>query len=396
MRTILIAFTVLAGLVLGASHPAQADEREEAKKIFRVGARAFSSGQYLMAANAFEQAYAKAKIPTVAFSMAQAYRLQYTIDKEPRWLKRSVELYRIYLSQQKSGGRRADAAANLADLDPILSAIEAKSRIEAVEIKKQTMMVVSSQVEGAKASIGGGELQSMPLGKELKPGRYEVIVESEGYVTFREEREVFEGQFRAIEVSLKAKPAAVSIRAEASASVSIDGRPYGVTPLTRPIDVPAGTHFITISKKGRIGFSREFEVERGGSLAIRAPLAMSGQRKGALWTMGASGVILLAAGGYGVAAILADNDASDLLDNAKSSGGLTPAQQGEYGSARNRRDDRRLVAFSLLGVGAAVATTGALLYFMESPQVEQPTPGRLSVTPILGSDTQGMAVGGSF
>ncbi|MBL4633675.1 MAG: PEGA domain-containing protein [Kofleriaceae bacterium] len=395
LPTVLTGFALSVVLLLGASQPAHADQREEAKTIFRVGAKAFSSGQYLMAATAFEQAYKKAQIPTVAFSMAQAYRLQYAIDGDPRWLKRSVELYRIYLSQQKSGGRRTDAAANLAELAPVLSALEAKSRIEAVEIKKQTMMMVSSQVEGAMVSIGGGELQSMPLGKELKPGRYEVIVEAEGYFTFKEDREVFAGQFRAVEVSLKAKPGSISVRAESSASVSVDGRLYGVTPLARPIEVPAGTHLITVSKKGRIGYSREFSVERGGNLDLSAPLKMSGQRKGALWTMGASGAILLAAGGYGVAAFLADNDASDFLSAAKASGGLTPSQQSEYNSARTRRDDRRTTSFALLGVGAVVATTGALLYFMESPQVEQ-APGRIMITPMVGSDTQGMAVSGHF
>lgn len=374
----------------------QDQDKEEAKKFFRVGESAFNSGQYLMAATSFEQAFDKLPLPSIAFSMAQAYRLQYVIDKDPRWLKRAVELYREYLSKQASGGRRTDAASNLAELDPILTRIEMSRKVESIVVKPQTMMVVNSQVKGARASIGGGELQPLPLGRELTAGKYEIIVEAEGYFPFREEREVFAGKFRAVEIDLKPKPSLISIRTESGAAIVVDGRPVGTTPLSRPLEVPAGQHLITVSKRGRIGYSRELVTKRGDKISLEPSLRTSGQRKGALWTMGVSGAIVLGAGGFGVAAFLADNDASDLLNDAKENGGLDGPQQDKYNAARERRNDRRLVAFSLLGVGAAVATTGLLLYFMESPQVEQPTPGTLRVMPILSPSTQGLALGSTF
>ncbi len=389
-----MALFLLAAVLLLAGRPASADNRKDAEKFFRAGEQAFNSSQYLMAAQAFEQAFENLALPSIAFSMAQAYRLQYFVDKDPKWLKRAVEIYRQYIGMQKSGGRRADAVANLAELEPILSRIEASNEIETLVIEKRTKLLVTSQVKGARASIGGGPLGPLPI-ETKAAGKHEIVVEADGYFPFREQREVFEGQFRVVEVALKPKPATVKVKAESGAAVSIDGRPAGVTPLRRPLEVAAGKHLIVVTRRGRLGYSREVSVERGETVAVDASLVTSGQRKAALWTGAASGTVFLAAGGFAIAAAVADGDASDILKSAGDNGGLRPDEFEQYNSKRDLRNTRLTTTYALLGVGTALATTSVLLYFLDTPSSGEGA-NRLMVVPAINSESQGAAVFARF
>ncbi len=383
-------------LVVSITMPtsARADDRADAERLFRAGEQAFNASQYIEAAQAFERAYEKLALPSIAFSMAQAYRLQYFVDKDARWLKRAVQLYRQYMGTLKTGGRRADAVANLAELEPILDRIEARGKVEAVVVEQKTKLLVTSQVEEAQVSVDGGALQPLPLAKELPAGKYKIVVQAEGYFAFREEREVFEGQFRVVEVALKPKPAVVAIQAESGATISIDGRAVGITPL-RPVEVSEGQHFLTISRRGRLAYSREFVAKRGEAISIEATLATSGQRKGALVTMGGSGLLFLAGGGFALAALSADTDASDILEKSDQGGGLTPSQLARYEAAHTRRNDRLTTMYGILGAATVVGAAGVLLFYMDSPEPERPEPGSLTLLPVVGATT-GMVMSGQF
>src|SRR6185503_20903674 len=111
---------VIALLTLSRVAFAEDDKKAEAEKYFRAGEALYKNGQYLGAAQAFEEAFELLPLPAIAFSTAQAYRLLYVSDKEPAYIKRAVELYRLYIQQQKEGGRVPDATASLAELEPLL------------------------------------------------------------------------------------------------------------------------------------------------------------------------------------------------------------------------------------------------------------------------------------
>src|SRR6187399_1040248 len=89
--------------------PARADTMSDAKNFFKAGAAAYTAGDYLAAIQALDAAYRLTPLPGVAFSLAQAERRQYFVSREPAHLVRAIELYRVYLKQVASGGRRADA-----------------------------------------------------------------------------------------------------------------------------------------------------------------------------------------------------------------------------------------------------------------------------------------------
>ena len=161
--------------------------RTEAERFFRAGERAYNAGQYVIAAQAFEESYALLPLPALAFSTAQAYRLQYFIDKEPPRLKRAVALYRVYLDAVAKGGRRDDAARSSRSSSRYSSAWRrsrkpaAWRRFRSGQNRSAYSAHGQHSGEGAMASVDGGEPKAVPLIQQVSPGAHEVVVTADGY-----------------------------------------------------------------------------------------------------------------------------------------------------------------------------------------------------------------------
>lgn len=396
---VLVALLGTGGVAQAQDKPKlDAETRSEAKRRFRAGERFYNAGKYVEAATAFEMAYGLLPLPAIAFSTAQAYRLQYVADKNAAWLKRSIELYREYLRNAPDGGRRVDATTSLADLDPIMARIEAQTgtvKAEKMQVTT-TQLMVSSQVDSARASLDGGELVAMPIVREVKPGKHTIKVVADGYFAVERKADVAKGQFRTIEVDLKEKPALIQVRTDGGATISVDGRPVGDAPFSKPVEVKAGKHFITVTKRGRHGWSREIDVKRGEQITLEADLDTTGQRKLSYWVAG-GGLATMALGGvFGLAALGDDSDAKDVFDRIDAEGG-TPDDLIAYSELIDSRDDNKTRMWVFVGVGGALLTTGVLLYFMDTPRAETPPSGpSISAVPIAGPDLAGLAVTGNF
>jgi hypothetical protein len=87
MRRIIVTSVLLlaAAPTAAVAQPAgtSAAGRQEAEQFFRAGERAFKNNSFQAAAEMFERAYATLPLPAIAFSAAQAYRLQYALDADP-------------------------------------------------------------------------------------------------------------------------------------------------------------------------------------------------------------------------------------------------------------------------------------------------------------------------
>lgn len=395
------AWMFVFGHQLAAAGPAD-DSREQAKQFFRMGERAFKANQYDTAAQMFERAYRTLPLPAIVFSAAQAYRLQYALDEDPPKLKRAVELYELYLKEDPQGKRVGDAARSLAELRPILAQLEASAGapIGEMPVRAQTtklMVSTSADIEDARVSIDGGELQSMPLLIDVTPGRHKIVVTAEGYFPFEEMREAIEGDTRPIEVELKAKPALVSVRTESGAQVSVDGRPAGTTPLVRPLELSPGRHLVTVTRRGHRPWSREIEVERGQTMELSPSVRRTGQRTVSYAVLATSGLLAASAGVTFGLSLKAGSDASELNDKRERQG-LTASELADYRGAVDRRDGRLGATYILLGLSGAVATTGLLLYFMDNPSAEAAPQGGqpLTVAPSVAAESVGLALSGSF
>lgn len=400
MRHLLVIAALLA-----ASAPARAQEqatggRVEAEQFFRAGERAFKNNSFQSAAEMFERAYATLPLPAIAFSAAQAYRLQYALDGDPAKLKRAVKLYEAYVAQDPKGKRVGDAAKILAELRPRLDELEKKGAVADMPAKSDaTTIMVTTTTDVARAAlvIDGGKPEALHVMREIGPGRHKVVVTAPGYFPAERSKEVLKGVPNVVEIELKPRPAVVNVRADDGAQVSVNGRPAGVTPLVRPIELPPGKHLVTITRRGHRPWSREIKVKRGETIALEPSFDRTGQRTLAYGVLGVSGALLVGAGVTFGMSIAAAKDASD-LDDKRNAQGLTEPEAEDYRDAVDRRDARRNVTWLLLGSSAAVATAGFLLYFMDNPRAEVDTSASagFSVSAAASGDSLGLALGGTF
>jgi len=400
MRT-LVTVLVAAAALATAAVPALADPKTEAEALFRAGEKAFDAGQYQAAADAFDLAYKKLPLPAIAFSEAQAYRLQYFISKQPAHLRRAVELYHRYIDAQKHGGRVSDAASNLAQLEPLLQQMQAAgTNTSAPAQVRTTRLMIMADVDGATGQIDG-KAGPMPLVAEVSAGEHTVEVTADGYYPVTMKARAVDGEMVPVDVQLKAKPALLDVRAPKGSQVTIDGRPLGTAPL-RAAEVPAGHHLVTVTHRGRVPIARELDLARGKASVLDADLRTTGQRKAARWVLIGSGALAVGAGVAAGLAASSDSKAADLKAQLDM-GGLAPDALDRYDQLRAQRDDRVRVAWILGGGAVAVAATGALMYLFDdrSPEAAagpraEPGKRKLDIEPVVGPGTAGVRIGGSF
>lgn len=371
MSLLALAFASLLAL---SATPEDADI-EAAKTYFEAGRLAYEGGQFSIAATAFEEAYRLSPRAQVIFSLAQAQRQQYFVDRDPARLRRALVLFKEYIELVPSGGRRDHAVQHVVDLEEHLLRLPPQPPVQTdtpppAKVESKTQLMITSRTPSALAAIGGEEPSELPQIREVKPGEHTVRVEAEGFLAEQLEAVAVEGRLVVVDVSLKEKPAVIRVQAPDGADISLDGRLLGEAPLTAPVEVPAGRHFVAVTQRGSYGFARDLTLDRGQDLALRAELETTTQRNVAHVFLGTATALVVAGAITGGIAFAAENTAKDIDGRRLDRTGLSPADLEEYRASVDRRDRFAPPALALLGVGATAAITGALLYFIDAPRID--------------------------
>jgi hypothetical protein len=366
MRAPLVALALT--LVTSTALAEDAASLAQAKTYFNAGAQAFEAGSFGAAIQAFEQAYKLAPKPAILFSLAQAHRRQYYLDRQPDHLREAIRLYRDYIGKVEQGGRRSDAAAALAELEPLAARLDPAPAAPAAATKAPTRIMVSSQTRGARVTLDGGGVSDAPLIGDVKPGKHTVRLDAPGF--FPEEREVLaaDGSLVAVDIPLRERPAKLAVEAATGAQISVDGRPAGTAPLSTPIELPPGRHFVSVLRNGSRAYGLDVDLGRGEERKLDVALETTGQRYAsyALVTVGVAG---LAVGGvFTGLALSAQRDAREISD-ARAAGNITAQQLADYGTALDHRDTWRRAAGVAYGAGAVVAATGLVLFAFDQPKL---------------------------
>lgn len=376
-------FLFLSSALLFTAAPAFADDDAQSRAYFETGAKAYEKGDYLNAIRAFDQAYALTKRPGLIFSIAQSYKRQYAVDSNPAHLRKSIEYYRRFLAEDKSGKRRGDATNSIMEVEAILSRLPADQQAaptQAAEAPQPTQLSVTTQVEDAKVAIDDGPMQVLePI--EVKPGKHKILLKAAGY--FPEEREVFAGekQMTAIDVQLRPMPAKVSITGREGSTITVDGVPRGILPISGPIEVEAGQRTIAVSQSGFVTFANDYTLGRAQETKIKADLSRTRQRItsgimfGAGITFAGLGVLttLSAVTNFGLAAD---------IGNRWSKGETISAQDlDDYNSYKADQSNATVASTVLFNMGAASAALGFLLYYFDEPKLPQVKPKKDDTAP---------------
>jgi hypothetical protein len=394
----------LAILLLCASvaHVA-ADDKAEAERYFRAGAKAYAAQNFAAAVADFEEAFKALPLPEIAFSAAQSYRRLYRIDPQPRHVARAVELYRIYLEKVKTGGRVGDAADNLAEMERELDKLKAKGVKIVDKPTERTRLGVTvtvadrapepgvlreiadatgdSSLAGVKVTIDGKAVEPFAL-IDVAPGDHVITVTADGYVPVEKKQRAIASATALVDVTLQPRLAKVIVDTEGGAEITLDGRPQS----QRTLHVAAGAHLLAVTHRGREPFARELTVTRGQQLTIKAPLEKTAQRRAVPWLVGGATGLAAGAAVTGVIALVHNSRASDARA-ALDAGNALPGVGDDYDREVGSRDRYRTATFAL---GGAALATGAVAYILD--RFDRRGPEKIQVAPSAG----GAAVSGRF
>ncbi len=361
----------LLAVLLSATLAHADGDLEQSKTLFNAGAQAFGAGQFTAAIQAFEASYKLTPKPAILFSMAQAERRQYFVDRRPDWLRRAIGHYRTYLAQVEKGGRRADAAQALSELEPLAARLdEQPAAAPAPLAPSETRLMVSTPTKGAEVWVDGHKASELPLIDVVTPGKHSLRVSAPGYFDETRELTTVQGGLVAVDVALRERPATLTIVAPRGAEVSVDGRPQGSTPVA-PLELPSGVHTVTLTLNGHDAHSEELELGRGEARELRTGLKKTGQRKASYAVMAAGAGGLIAGGVFTYFALDRQRQAEDTL-SALQTRNVDSHKLDAYDRDRAARDRYRTGAFIAYGAGAAVLTVGALMYAFDRPSVTAP------------------------
>lgn len=371
----------LAVLLAGSTAHGQ-EAVEQARAFFRAGAKLYDAGKFAEAVQSFEEAYRLSPRSSLLFSIAQAERRQYFVTKRVETLRSAIAHYRKYLDEVPQGGRRADAAQGLAELemlapkvDPVPSAAASGSGASGAPPSapsappapsRPRLSIMSTQVAGAQIVVDGRDAVEGIFSDEVDPGKHTVKVSAPGY--HDEVREVvLQRTPVALDVTLRERPARVSFEAPAGAQISVDGRLVGQTPLPLPLEIAAGAHMITVTRNGYESVTLEVELERGEERSLAAPLSVTKQRVASIALLGTAAASAVT-GGVFVALALSKQAEAQRIEADRQKGNITQAQLDAYRGAVEQRDGMfRPGAAVAFGVGAGLGLVGAMLYAFDQP-----------------------------
>lgn len=409
------AYALLA-LFLTAPRRAGAESRddiERAKESFRAGAAAYAAGEYLAAIQALEAAYAVTPLPAIAFSLAQAERRQYFVAHEREHLERAISLYRLYIEQVPSGGRRSDALEALSQLEPLAmrdSAEGNKSASASSGAVRRTLLLIRSDAPNAQISLDGGAPRPSPLIREVEPGKHRVLVEAPGFLPA--ERTVVAVAEQAIpeSVQLREQPTTLGISTDPGAELYVDGAYVSEGGSGVVLQLPSGEHHLAVAKKGHRVATQTLRLERGKSQTLKLELEPTKQRVASEVLFITGGAAVGAGVLLGALAIRAEARAEDFLSDRQEHN-VTADDLATYNSSITNRDRYRLAATISMSAALGLFVTGLFLYQLDDPRPqdlyrrtgpaarlkrERGKAGQVQFSPLIGSGSYGAALRTAF
>jgi PEGA domain len=377
VRALWLCVALFWSLSAGAQAQAQAqaegassDDVARAKESFRIGAGAYAAGEYLAAIAALDSAYALAPLPAIAFSLAQAERRQYFVDRRPEHVGRSVALFRRYLEQVPSGGRRADAIDALAQLEPLVNTQHALARLPQAEARApSTRLLVIAEAAGARVWVDEEELVGTTI-REVTPGKHRVVVRASGYHDAEREVMAVAGELIPVSMVLAELPGTLELNAPEAAEIYVDGAFVSLGGNGILLPVSSGRHRVSVAQNGHRMAIKEVDVPRAGRQQLNVELEPTGQRMTSHVLL-IGGAVTLGAGTFlSVMAVQSEDAAQDFLAR-RGRENVSTADRVRYQADVQRRDRYRVMAGANLAASLGLLVTGLFMHELDQPRAEE-------------------------
>jgi tetratricopeptide (TPR) repeat protein len=344
--------------------------KQRAAESFNAGVAAYAAGDYLAAIQALEAAYALRPMPQIEFSIAQAERRQYFVDRGAEHLSRSVALFRRYLERAPDGGRRADALEALSQLEPLLAKTQpASAPPPAVAPVRSTRIMVLCDVPAARISVDGGEPGSPPLIREVTAGKHDVQVRAPGYRDGQRQVLAVQGELVPVTVTLQEQSSRLQFSAPEDAEVYVDGVLVSQGASLLQLELPSGRHRVSVAQKGHRVATQSLQLNRGEVATTSFELEPTSQRI-ASHVLFATGAAMLAAGGaFSYLAVDSENDAQGFVSRQKQAN-QTTAELVRYDADVTRRNTYRWLAGASFGLSLGLLVTGLFLHELDTPSAD--------------------------
>jgi hypothetical protein len=343
---------------------------ERAKESFKAGATAYGAGEYLAAIQAFEAAYALTPLPPIAFSLAQAERRQYFAGHERAHLDRAIALFRRYVEQVPSGGRRADALDALSQLEPLGAARTGESSAVSESAARPTRLMITSDAPGALLALDQDPPAPSPLIREVEPGAHRVTASAPGFFPADRALTAVAGELVPMAVALRERPSLLTVSAPPDAELYLDGAFAGRGGDGLHLQLASGPHRLVVARKGHRVHSQALTLERGETQSLRVDLQPTTQRRAARRLLIASGVALGAGAVLGGLALHAESNAKDFLAR-RERGNVSAGDLHQYDEDVTARGRYRTAAAVAGGLAVALATTGLFLHELDNPEAQE-------------------------
>lgn len=411
MRRFALLLTLLGALFVAVPAAGQeADNRAEAKRLFRAAARAYDAGRFDVAAQTFDQAYELVPRAAIRFSAAQSLKRLYAIDPDPAHLQKALGYYRQYLDEVKEGRRVKDAAEAVNALQVMLAQLEPPPPAPAPPVEdtgdpegeggepppeegappappkpapppmpvpppkpaKTTGTVqLDSTTPGAIATIEGhAPLTDLPKWVDLPPGDYQVTVRAEGYQTVERRIRTSLGRVTVVDANLEEIPAQLKIVGDDGADLLVDGRSAGRTPLVSALELSSGSHRIVLGRSGSDVVVEDVELARGETRELEVDLPMSTQRIVSYSFLGGGAVLGVAGITLAVLTAKRRSDAAEIADRrVVEQRDLTLAEAEQHNDHIDTSQNFAAASAGVFVAAGLAAAAGLTLYILDDPNL---------------------------
>jgi hypothetical protein len=255
------------------------EKRNQARASFEAGTAAYNEGNYKLASEQFQAAYAQVPSPHAEYWIAKA------LDGQGDKAAEAAKAYQTFIDNPNANQVGDDKLA------------EAKTRLDAIKATLPAKVTVTTEPAGAGITVDGAAATAVsPTTLELAPGAHKIEVTLEGYETTKLDLTVKGGDALEQKVELKAAPTLIATAPAPTAAPAPEKKERSMVPAYVTLGlagagVAVGTVFGVMALNDKSDYDDQPTADKADDVERNALIA--DMAFGVALTLGITGIVLL-------------------------------------------------------------------------------------------------------